>query len=137
MNFKKIKSNHKKFVLIKEKENKSFELTILFEIFQNNEIFEKIFSDEIIFSDKNSISVIKDIISCNTKTVEEKTSETNSDYFYKFDFNEFIILLIDFQHKMLWKAYIWIKKSCIKISAAITQIKYTIESTANYIENKL
>ena len=96
MKFRKIDVNDNNiFVLVKENLDNSTSLIVMFEIYQNNTLVEKIFSNEVFIYDKKTKKAIDHafFIGKKKEKVNESFSDNQSIWVWKFNLSSFFMRL--------------------------------------------
>ena len=124
MKFRKIDvSDNNIFVLIKENLNNSVSFIVMFEIYQNNTLVEKIFSSEVFLFDDAPKEAIDRIVSGKEK-VNEVFSDNQSMWVWKFNLSSFFYESIN---NLWWKDYQYRDRAITWIQHMINRIVTKME----------
>ena len=115
MKFRKIDVNDNNiFVLVKENLDNSTSLIVMFEIYQNDTLVEKVFSTEVFLSEKFTKKAIDRIIGDQEK-INEIISDNQSIWLWKFNLSSFFYKIIkelslgEYQSENLTEELTWIQ----------------------------
>ena len=115
MKFRKIDVNDNNiFVLVKENLDNSTSLIVMFEIYQNDTLVEKVFSTEVFLTEKFTKKAIDRIIGDQEK-INEIISDNQSIWLWKFNLSSFFYKIIkelslgEYQSENLTEELTWIQ----------------------------